>query len=207
MAVGSAEVKKQAASYKKALGAADGHIKALSQIGADALKDYGHLSQEAADIVAAMGQVKIHLDSQLSGLKTLPADFKRIKSDADMALARFEDDNKTVQELFERIEEAKKALSKNKMDKSLKQKVEIAELAYVKASRNSARINSDAMEMLRLGAIYCDAIGDQYDIMSDLSAQLRARVKEFKALSDQVDRLAAEAEKAKRRAAKSLPGI
>ncbi|MCW1917844.1 hypothetical protein NX862_03690 [Rhodobacter sp. KR11] len=202
MAVGSAEVKKQVASYKKALSTADGHIKALSQIGADALKDYGHLAQEAADIVAAMAQVKIHLDARLSGLKSVPADFKRIKSDAEMALARFEDDNKTVTELFDRMEEAKKALAKNKMDKSLKQKAEIAELAYVKASRNSAKVNSDAMEMLRLGETYCDGVEFQYDIMSDLSAQLKARVKEFKTISDQADKLAAAAEKAQKAAAK-----
>ncbi len=150
MANGIQEARKKAAEFKKGMADAEANIKELSKIVSEAMKDYGSWSADAADLLKSISQAKLYLDGTLSDLKGWVSEAKEIKGDAETILAKWVEDEQALTEMAENIQEAKDALAKDKTNKTLQQKVQLAEKAFKAAEIRRDKASADATRVFGL---------------------------------------------------------
>ena len=143
MPVDSKQITAAVAKFKKQVAASTVTIAKMEKAYDDILHENTGLAADAKKLVGEIGVWSGMLQSNLDTLKFYANEAKELSGDIEMIGRRYYDDADALQTMSEDYFDLEKQLLKDKSNKDLAKKCEIAEKAVVKASANASKSAKD----------------------------------------------------------------
>ncbi|MBI1170999.1 hypothetical protein GC209_06330 [bacterium] len=199
MALDSKKVAAEVAQFKKSLADADRVIKQVEDAYKAVLAEDAEMAAAAKDLISDIASARNVVESNLEMLKSLKAAAKKVTGDVEMILRKFNDDYAAMQQMGETFFELDKELKKDKSNKDLIKKHEIAEKALERQSAAFAKTASEAGTIQAAIATFTDDLGSNSAWSLSAIATISKNMKELADIIEKKKRFLKEIEKAKGR--------
>jgi chromosome segregation ATPase len=144
MALDSKKLAADVASFKKAVRESDRQIAEIAKAYKDVMAEDDGMGAAVKALVRDIALASEMIKTNVASLKALADAAKKVTGDVEMILRRFEDANTAYQDMGNTLFELDKQLKKDKGNKDLIKKYEIAEKALERQSAAMGKIADEA---------------------------------------------------------------